>query len=219
MHPDPVSQSLAACPVLPDGLRLRPLAPADLPGLMAVQRACYGDGFIEDEAVFARRLASAAHCSLALVRAQEPQPQPGQEGAAPEQVAAYLAAYRSRLGRVTPLQGGFHGAPGADALYLHDMAVSPAWAGADWPRPCCQSPGSAPGTRGCAIRRWCRCRARRASGNARAMQCRPWRTRTSSGIWTATARGRSIWCAWRAADSPVLGAANKVLLASLPHLV
>ncbi len=129
MHPDPVSQSLAACPVLPDGLRLRPLAPTDLPGLMAVQRACYGDGFIEDEAVFARRLASAAHCSLALVRAQEPRPQPGQECAAPEQVVAYLAAYRSRLGRVTPLQGGFHGGPGADALYLHDMAVAPAWAG------------------------------------------------------------------------------------------
>ncbi len=107
------------------GLRLRPLRPADVPGLLAVQRACYGDGLIEGEAVFARRLASAAQCSLALVEADGPAPQ----------LVAYLAAYRSRRGAVTPFEGDFHGTPQADvfpqadALYLHDLAVAPAWAG------------------------------------------------------------------------------------------
>jgi ribosomal protein S18 acetylase RimI-like enzyme len=101
------------------GLGLRPLRPADVPGLLAVQRACYGDGLIEGEAVFVRRLASAAQCSLALVEADGPSPA----------LVAYLAAYRSRRGAVTPFEGDFHSAPQADALYLHDLAVAPAWAG------------------------------------------------------------------------------------------
>ncbi|RYF19939.1 MAG: N-acetyltransferase [Comamonadaceae bacterium] len=93
----------------------RALAAADLPGLMAVQRACYGDAYVESAEVFARRLASPAQCSLVLTRAGH--------------VCAYLAAYRSVRGKVTPLHGDFDAAPGADTLYLHDMAVLPAWAG------------------------------------------------------------------------------------------
>lgn len=101
---------------------LRPLCAADLPALLAVQRACYGDGLIESEAVYARRLASPAHRSLALVD--------GREGAA-GRLVAYLAAYRSTLGQVTPLHGDFGGAPEStqDTLYLHDMAVLPAFHG------------------------------------------------------------------------------------------
>ena len=45
------------------------------------------------------------------------------------QVLAYLAAYRSVLGKVTPLHGGFACASAADTLYLHDMAVAPERAG------------------------------------------------------------------------------------------
>lgn len=93
----------------------RALATADLPGLLAVQLACYGEGFVESAEVFARRLASPANCSLVLER----------DG----QVCAYLAAYRSRLGKVTPLHGGFEAMPAPDTLYLHDMAVLPAFAG------------------------------------------------------------------------------------------
>lgn len=94
----------------------RPLALADLPGLLAVQRACYGEGFIEGAEVFARRLASAANCSLVLTSPAE-------------EVIAYLAAYRSVRGHVTPLHGDFEAAPDADTLYLHDLAVAPRCAG------------------------------------------------------------------------------------------
>ncbi len=94
----------------------RPLAAHDLPGLLAVQRACYGPAFVEGAAVFARRLAHPAQCSLVL--------------ATPDgTVCAYLAAYGSRLGCVTPLQGDFAPAPHPDTLYLHDLAVAPACAG------------------------------------------------------------------------------------------
>ncbi|WP_298210985.1 GNAT family N-acetyltransferase [Acidovorax sp.] len=99
-------------------LVVRPLALSDLADLLAVQLACYGEGFVESGEVFARRLASPVNCSLVLERGG--------------QVCAYLAAYRSRLCKVTPLHGDFEGsavAEGIDTLYLHDMAVLPALAG------------------------------------------------------------------------------------------
>ena len=93
----------------------RALAPQDLPGLLAVQLACYGAGFVESAEVFARRLASPANCSLVL-----------ESGG---QVCAYLAAYRSVHGKVTPLHGEFGAVPRPDTLYLHDMAVLPSHTG------------------------------------------------------------------------------------------
>lgn len=95
---------------------LRALAAADVPGLLAVQRACYGEEFVEAAEVFVRRLASPANCSLVLTTAQG-------------EVCAYLAAYRSRLGCITPLHGDFEATAQPDTLYLHDLAVAPAWAG------------------------------------------------------------------------------------------
>lgn len=100
----------------PSPLVLRHLRASDLPALLDIQRACYGDGFIESAEVYARRLASPVNCSLVAER----------NG----QVCAYLAAYRSVYGKVTPLHGDFacaHEAP--DTLYLHDMAVLPSHAG------------------------------------------------------------------------------------------
>jgi hypothetical protein len=47
--------------------KTRPLQTTDLTALMAVQRAAYGDGFMESTEVFARRLASPVNCSLALL--------------------------------------------------------------------------------------------------------------------------------------------------------
>lgn len=95
----------------------RPLQTDDLPALMAVQRAAYGDGFMESTEVFARRLASPVNCSLALML----------DGA----LCAYLAAYQSVQGKVTPLHGDFEPPVGSapDTLYLHDMAVLPSMAG------------------------------------------------------------------------------------------
>ncbi len=94
---------------------VRPLAASDLPGLLAVQLACYGEGFVESRDVFAQRLASPANCSLVL-----------EQGGV---VCAYLAAYRSVRGKVTPLHGDFEAVPQPDTLYLHDMAVLPTCAG------------------------------------------------------------------------------------------
>ena len=93
----------------------RALTVDDLPGLLAVQHACYGEGFIEGAEVFARRLANPAQCSLVL-----------KDGG---RVCAYLAAYDSMLGKVTPLHGDFEVVPQPDTLYLHDMAVLPPLAG------------------------------------------------------------------------------------------
>lgn len=93
----------------------RALTVDDLPGLLAVQHACYGEGFIEGAEVFARRLANPAQCSLVL-----------KDGG---RVCAYLAAYDSVLGKVTPLHGDFEPVQQPDTLYLHDMAVLPQLAG------------------------------------------------------------------------------------------
>ena len=94
---------------------VRPLALSDLPALLAVQLACYGEGFVESGEVFARRLASPANCSVVLEQNSR--------------VCAYLAAYRSVKGKVTALHGDFETVAQPDALYLHDMAVLPARAG------------------------------------------------------------------------------------------
>jgi GNAT superfamily N-acetyltransferase len=85
-----------------------------------VQRACYGEGYVESAEVFARRLASPANCSLVLLDA---------EG----DVAGYLAAYRSALHKVTPLHGDFEPAGCADTLYLHDLAIHPGHVGRGLP--------------------------------------------------------------------------------------
>ncbi|MBW7832333.1 MAG: GNAT family N-acetyltransferase [Simplicispira suum] len=94
---------------------VRPLTATDLPGLLAVQRACYGEAYIESAAVVARRAASPAQCALVLERAG--------------QLCAYLAAYDSVVGHVTPLHGDFAASDAPDTLYLHDLAVLPALAG------------------------------------------------------------------------------------------
>ena len=112
------AQADGARVVLPADATPVPLALQHLPGLLAVQRACYDDVLVEGFDVFSRRLASPANCSLVLQY----------EG----QVVAYLAAYQSQRGKVTPLHGDFNpvAAPGVcDTLYLHDMAVLPQMAG------------------------------------------------------------------------------------------
>ena len=90
---------------------LRPMALADLPAVLDVQRACYPGGFLESAEVITQRLRSPANLSCVAVR-----------GGA---VCAYLAAYRSRPGKLTPLHGGFEAVAQPDTVYLHDMAVAP----------------------------------------------------------------------------------------------
>ena len=87
------------------------MALADLPALLDIQRACYPGGFLESAATFTQRLQSPGNLSCAA-----------EKGGV---VCAYLAAYRSRRGKVTPLDGGFDTVAQADTLYLHDLAVAP----------------------------------------------------------------------------------------------
>lgn len=98
----------------------RPITPTDLPGLLAVQRACYGSDYLESAEVYARRLACPGQCSLVVEHAGR--------------ICAYLAAYDSVQGKVTPLHGEFEAADPPDTLYLHDMAVLPPWAGRGFAR-------------------------------------------------------------------------------------
>lgn len=101
---------------LPAAATPRPLRADDLPALLRIQQACYDDVFIESARVYARRLGSPANCSLVIER----------DG----RVCAYLAAYRSLFGKITPLHGDFESTQSApDTLYVHDMAVLPEVAG------------------------------------------------------------------------------------------
>ncbi|WP_370680318.1 GNAT family N-acetyltransferase [Comamonas sp. GB3 AK4-5] len=109
-----MSNSVAST-ALRHSLQLRTLTPADVGGVLHIQTLCYGADFAESEAVFTRRLQAAHHCSWAA-----------QQGG---QLVAYLAAYWSGHGKVTPLEGDFAALPQASVLYLHDMAVNPAQAG------------------------------------------------------------------------------------------
>lgn len=96
-------------------IRIRPLLAADVAAVLDIQVQCYGADFVEPHAVFERRLQARCQCSWAAER----------DG----QVLAYLAAYWSLPGAVTPLNGEFAEYEQASVLYLHDMAVSAAAAG------------------------------------------------------------------------------------------
>ncbi|RGE44871.1 GNAT family N-acetyltransferase [Comamonas testosteroni] len=96
-------------------IQLRTLAVSDVDAVLRIQAQCYGEHFVEPREVFARRLQSPVHCSWAAVRGDE--------------VVAYLAAYWSRPGAITPLNGDFACYEDASVLYLHDMAVSAAASG------------------------------------------------------------------------------------------
>ena len=97
---------------------LRALNTSDVDSLLHVQTICYGNAFLESREVFAQRLAAPHHCSVGVVRTGE------------HALKAYLVAYWSSLGKITPLDGHFtQPAAGEPVLYLHDMSVLPELAG------------------------------------------------------------------------------------------
>jgi len=87
------------------------MSEADLHAVLAVQAACYPPAMQEAAAVVLARLRTAPGTVLVACDAAG--------------VCAYLFAYPSRLGAVTPLGAGFDAVPDADTLYLHDLAVAP----------------------------------------------------------------------------------------------
>lgn len=88
---------------------------ADLPQVLAIQAQCYPPAMQEEAEIILGRLQAAGDtCFVAE-----------DDG----KVHAYLFAYRSALGTVTPLNGAFSVCRAGDTLYLHDLAVEREGAG------------------------------------------------------------------------------------------
>lgn len=91
--------------------RLRAMRGDDLDAVLSVQAACYPPTMQETAGIVLARLRAAGDT---CVVAEDPQG-----------VCAYLFAYPSKLGMVTPLGAEFAPALDADTLYLHDLSVAP----------------------------------------------------------------------------------------------
>lgn len=89
---------------------------ADVPAMLAVQAQCYEPAMNEPGEVLLARFEACPDTAWVAV-------------APTGEVGAYLVAYRSHLGKVTPLGHAFAHAPGADVLYLHDLAIGTALRG------------------------------------------------------------------------------------------
>ena len=112
----------------PDSFHIRPLRHEDLGAVLRVQAACYGPAMQEPAAIVQARVEQAGDTAFAAVLGGS--------------VCGYLFAYRSLLGKVTPLGGEFAPATGPDTLYLHDLAVSPRAAGLGIARALAQHAGA-----------------------------------------------------------------------------
>nr|WP_311529861.1 GNAT family N-acetyltransferase [uncultured Ralstonia sp.] len=100
-------------------LTIRPIVADDLPGILAVQQACYGDGFLEPGDALASRWAhSPAMCLVAL----------GGAG-----VVGYLLSHAWHAWEPPKLHMPLPAADAADAAdvlwFVHDMAIAPAGRG------------------------------------------------------------------------------------------
>ncbi|MCC2957465.1 GNAT family N-acetyltransferase [Massilia sp. IC2-477] len=90
---------------------IRAMRAADLDAVLAVQAACYPPAMQEAAAVVLARVSAAGDTCIVAEDDRG--------------VCAYLFAYPSTLGMVTPLGAEFAPAADADTLYLHDLAVAP----------------------------------------------------------------------------------------------
>lgn len=92
-------------------LTLRPIAEHDLDAVLRVQAACYPPAMQEGAAVILSRIRAASASSfIAEWR---------------NQVCAYVFAYRSVAGAISPLDAPFKPVPAGDTLYIHDLSVAP----------------------------------------------------------------------------------------------
>lgn len=87
----------------------------DIPAILDIQTEAYASDLLESEAIIRARRASAPRHAWVAEDDQG--------------VCAYLFAYHSRVGKVTPLDGEFRTPAQPDCLYLHDLAVAPRAAG------------------------------------------------------------------------------------------
>lgn len=94
----------------PVGATIRPMLSSDVPAMLGVQAQCYEPAMNEPAQVLLARFRACPDTAWVALDAHG-------------QVAAYLVAYRSCLGKPTPLGHAFEHAPDADVLYLHDLAM------------------------------------------------------------------------------------------------
>lgn len=94
---------------------LRTIRETDLDAALRVQAACYPPVMQETAQVVLSRIRAAGDTSFVAECEGE--------------VCAYVFAYRSTRGAVTPLDAGFDVAEDGDTLYIHDLSVSPAATG------------------------------------------------------------------------------------------
>lgn len=97
-------------------LSIRPIVADDLRGILTVQQACYGDGFLESGDALASRWArSPAMCLVALGGAE---------------VVGYLLSHAWHAWEPPKLHMPLPTADAADVLwFVHDMAIAPAGRG------------------------------------------------------------------------------------------
>ena len=91
-------------------MKISPLSLADVEQLMQVQRLCYSDDLVESASLMTSRLTAFPDtCWGYFVE---------------RQMAGYLLAYPSIIGRISALSAPFPDYNNCDCLYLHDMAIS-----------------------------------------------------------------------------------------------
>lgn len=94
---------------------LRTIRETDLDAALRVQAACYPPAMQEAAQIVLSRIRAAGDTSFVAECEGE--------------VCAYVFAYRSTRGAVTPLDACFDVVEDGDTLYIHDLSVSPAAAG------------------------------------------------------------------------------------------
>lgn len=98
---------------------IRPMTLTDLPGVLAVQQRCYAPAFHEPAVAFASKLSGSPGTCWVATRA------PGTSVEA--DVQAYLVCLPVDADSLPALHAPrWHPPASAQALYLHDLAVSPA---------------------------------------------------------------------------------------------
>jgi ribosomal protein S18 acetylase RimI-like enzyme len=90
--------------------KIRPMHERDVPAILAIQSECYEYLIQEDEATIRARFHTSPNTAWVAEDVHG--------------VCAYLVAYRSRVGKVTPLGGHFEIPSAPDSLYLHDLAIA-----------------------------------------------------------------------------------------------
>lgn len=90
--------------------KIRLMQHTDLPAVVRLQDSCYSDEFFEPASVVRQRLMLYPQsCWVASYQ---------------DKIWGYLFSYPSMVGQINPLGAEFGRYERADALYLHDMAVS-----------------------------------------------------------------------------------------------